>query len=151
MTDAPEPPAGLLRGQTHVLPVRVYYEETDFTGVVYHANYLRFLERGRTDFLRLIGIEHAALWRLAEPLAFTIRALEIEYLRPARVDDALLVMTRYATLRGPSLTAVQWIERSGETLLRGRVHAVLINAQGRPRRPPRDLVDRLQPFLIPEE
>lgn len=146
-----EPTAGILEGKTHVLPVRVYYEETDFTGVVYHANYLRFLERGRTDFLRLLGVHHAELWALSPPLAFTLRALSLAFIKPARVDDALQVMTRYTALKGPSLHARQWIIRAGEKLVEAHVHAVLIDAGGRPKRPPPALVHVLQPFLIPEE
>src|SRR5215470_16995647 len=100
MTDD-TPSIGLLEAGEHRLPVRVYYEDTDFTGVVYHANYLRYFERGRSDFLRLRGVSHTSLRERAEPIAFVVRRMEIEFISPARVDDALLVRTAYAALKGP--------------------------------------------------
>ena len=84
-----EPSAGWIEGREHQLPVRIYYEDTDFTGMVYHANYLRYFERGRSDFFRIAGISHTALLSLAEPTAFTLVRIEIDYRRAARVDDAL--------------------------------------------------------------
>src|ERR1700683_4655522 len=87
------PSSGAFEGLEHVLPVRVYYEDTDFTGIVYHANYLRFFERGRTEFLRAIGVEHAALLALPQPCAFAVTKLSIVYRGAARVDDALEVRT----------------------------------------------------------
>src|SRR5271163_3525120 len=88
-------PSGLPRGEPtspaspHRLPVRVYYEDTDFTGVVYHASYLRYFERGRTEFLRAAGVEHAALLALPEPCAFAVTRISVAFRKPARVDDAL--------------------------------------------------------------
>ena len=83
--------SGAFDGYEHVLPVRVYYEDTDFTGIVYHANCLRFFERGRPEFLREIGVEHAALLALPAPVAFAVTRLSIASRRAARVDDALEV------------------------------------------------------------
>jgi acyl-CoA thioester hydrolase len=127
--------------------VRVYYEETDFTGVVYHANYLRFMERGRTDFLRLLGISHASLWAETEPLAFTLRHMEIDFLKPARIDDALEVMTRFTTFSGARLHAHQAIRRGGDTLVEARLQAVLIASNGKPKRPPQALRSALAAVL----
>ena len=76
-----DPSTGWLDGREHVLPVRIYYEDTDFTGMVYHANYLRYFERGRSDFFRLAGISHTALLALAEPTAFTVVRIEIDFKR----------------------------------------------------------------------
>src|ERR1700709_2251409 len=83
------PSAGWMDGCEHVLPVRTYYEDTDFTGVVYHGAYVRFFERGRTDFLRLAGVNHAALLQRPDPLAFTVTRLAVDFRRAARIDDAL--------------------------------------------------------------
>src|SRR5579864_2635825 len=90
-----QPSSGAFEGLEHVLPVRVYYEDTDFTGIVYHANYLRFFERGRTEFLRDIGVEHAALLSLPQPAAFAVTKLSIAFRRAAKVDDLLEVRTIY--------------------------------------------------------
>ncbi|MEG1030068.1 MAG: YbgC/FadM family acyl-CoA thioesterase, partial [Brevundimonas sp.] len=101
MTDLPT--AGRFDGQDHLLPVRVYYEDTDFTGLVYHANYVRYFERGRSDFLRVAGVGHVELLEQDEPLAFVVSDLVIKYLKPARIDDALVVRTRYEAIKGPRL------------------------------------------------
>lgn len=134
--------SGRLEGDTHVLPVRVYYEDTDFSGVVYHANYLRFLERGRTEFLRLLGIGQSALHTEAEGLIFAVRRMTIDYLRPARMDDVLVVETRAAEVRGASLVIAQRIRRDGEAIVTADVRVALV-AAGRPARIP----DRLRAIL----
>jgi len=142
-----EPSAGWLEGIEHVLPVRIYYEDTDFTGVVYHGGYVRFFERGRTDFLRLAGISHAALLERPDPLAFTVVKLAIEFKRPARIDDALQVRTRYTAVRGPRLFISQRILRGAEPIAEAEVEAACIDLAGRPRRPPADLVQALAPYF----
>jgi acyl-CoA thioester hydrolase len=91
-----EPAAGAFEGTEHVLPVRVYYEDTDLTGVVYHANYLRYFERARSDFLRLAGINHASLLARDDPAAFAVTKIAIAFHQAARIDDALEVRTRFA-------------------------------------------------------
>ena len=97
--------AGRIEGETHILPIRVYYEDTDFAGHVYHANYLKFCERGRSDFIRLLGIDHQSLAaaKMGEPGVFVVRHIEIEYLKPAQVDEVLEVVTRCAHIGGASL------------------------------------------------
>jgi len=142
-----EPSAGWLDGREHVLPVRIYYEDTDFTGVVYHGGYVRFFERGRTDFLRLAGIGHAALLQRPDPLAFTVTKLAIEFRRAARIDDALQVRTRYQTVRGPRLFVAQRILRGEELIAEAEVVAACIDLSGRARRPPADLVEALRPYF----
>jgi len=152
MSEAPldtAPSAGWFVGREHQLPVRVYYEDTDFTGLVYHANYVRYFERGRSDFLRLVGADHSLLLDRADPAAFVITRLEVDYLRPARIDDALLVRTTYDTFRGAKLTIRQSISRGDETLARATVFAACIDLSGRPRRPPSVLVERVRPWLAP--
>src|SRR5579864_5267516 len=94
------PTSGFIDGGEHVLPLRVYYEDTDFTGIVYHASYLRFFERGRTEFLRAAGVEHAALLALPEPCAFALTRISVAFQRAARVDDVLEVRTKYHSVRG---------------------------------------------------
>jgi tol-pal system-associated acyl-CoA thioesterase len=85
---------GRLDGGTHLLPVRVYYEDTDFSGVVYHASYLRFMERGRTELLRATGVDQSELHGTEEGLSFAVRRMRIDYLKPARMDDVLTIETR---------------------------------------------------------
>ena len=147
MTDFPT--AGRFEGQDHLLPVRVYYEDTDFTGLVYHANYVRYFERGRSDFLRVAGVGHVELLEQDEPLAFVVSDLVIKYLKPARIDDALVVRTRYEAIKGPRLIIRQTVERDGEVLCRADVVAVCIHLDGRPRRPTAALIDKLRPWLAP--
>jgi acyl-CoA thioester hydrolase len=141
------PSAGWFEGREHCLPVRVYYEDTDFTGVVYHANYARFFERGRSDFLRLSGVRHNELAARQDPSAFVVTRLALDFLKAARIDDALLVRTTYDTVRGPRLFISQRITRGGDLLARAEVEAACITLDGRPRRPSRDLVETLRPLL----
>ena len=143
------PTAGRFEGRDHLLPIRVYYEDTDFTGLVYHANYVRYFERGRSDFLRLTASGHAAMLEGAEPMAFVVAELALKYLKPARIDDALLVRTTYDAIKGPRLLISQTIERGGEVLCRAGVTAVCIHLDGRPRRPTRALLEGVTPWLAP--
>ncbi|MBA4000210.1 tol-pal system-associated acyl-CoA thioesterase [Brevundimonas sp.] len=148
MTDLPT--AGRFEGREHILPVRVYYEDTDFTGLVYHANYVRYFERGRSDFLRLAGVGHADLLTGETPLAFVITSMDLRFLKAARIDDALIVRTTYDALRGPRLTIRQTIERGGEVLCRAEVEAAVIDLTGRPRRAPATLIAAVTPWLKPD-
>ena len=142
-----DPSAGWLEGREHVLPVRIYYEDTDFTGVVYHANYLRYFERGRSDFFRVVGVSHTDLLQLPEPTAFTIIRIELDYRRAARVDDALLVRTTYDSVKGPRLYVSQRILRGDEVIAEAQVQAACIDLKGRARRPPPGMVDLLSPYF----
>ena len=141
--DRPSPFAGVLDGREHLLPVRVYYEDTDFTGVVYHANYLRYFERGRSDYLRLMGVSHTELRARPEPIAFVVRRMELEFVRPAHVDDSLIVRTAYDRLKGPRMFVRQSIERDGQVLASALVEVVCIRLDGRPVKPPADVVRAL--------
>ena len=147
MTDVIEPSAGWLDGREHVLPVRVYYEDTDFTGVVYHGNYARYFERGRSDFLRLLGLGHADLLALESPAAFTVVRLAIEFKRPARIDDALTVRTLYERMKGPRLFVRQRIMRGDELITEAQVEVACIDLAGRARRPPASLLVAVQPLF----
>lgn len=129
----------------HRLPVRVYYEDTDAGGIVYHANYLKYAERGRTELLRAVGFDHDGL--LAEHGAlFAVRRCAIEFVRPARLDDALAVETVVVRLRGASLEMRQTIRRGATVLATLEVLVALIDAAGRPMRAPRALAEALQRY-----
>jgi len=142
-----EPSAGFIEGREHVLPVRVYYEDTDFTGVVYHGNYVRYFERGRSDFLRVAGVRHADLLDRPDPAAFAIVRMEIDFKRAARIDDALAVRTTYDSARGPRLFISQRITRGEELVCQAKVEAACIDLQGRPRKPPPGMLDTLRPLF----
>jgi acyl-CoA thioester hydrolase len=148
MTDD-APSAGRFEGRIHHLPVRIYYEDTDFTGVVYHANYLRYCERGRSDCLRLAGVHHSLLLEQPEPMAFAVNRIVLDFVKPARIDDALVVKSAFETFKGPRLFISQRIERAGELLVSAEVHVCCISLTGRPRKPPAVLLERLKPFLEP--
>src|SRR3954454_25402849 len=109
------------------LAVRVYYEDTDFSGAVYHANYLRFLERARTELVRAAGIDQASL-HAATGLGFVVRRMALEFLRPARMDDLLTVTTRPVEVRGASMTLHQEIRRGEELLLTAEVHVAAVKS-----------------------
>jgi acyl-CoA thioester hydrolase len=143
------PNAGRFQGRIHHLPVRVYYEDTDFSGIVYHANYLRFFERGRSDFLRIAGIHHNELAAAADPTAFAVNKMELDFLKAARIDDALLVKTAFETMRGPRIFISQTLEKAGEILVTAKVQVCCISLTGRAKKPPAVLLERLKPFLEP--
>jgi acyl-CoA thioester hydrolase len=127
--------------------VRIYYEDTDFSGLVYHANYLRYFERGRSDFLRLAGVRHTELLEGDSPTAFAVNRITLDFLKPARIDDALLVNTRYESVRGPRIQISQTLTREGEVLVHAGVEACCISLTGRAKKPPGLLLERLKPFL----
>ena len=130
-------------GTPHRFALRVYYEDTDFSGVVYHANYLRFLERGRTELLRARSIDQGALFDAAEPLGFAVTAMEIAFRRPARMDDALVVETVTEAIGGASLTLRQRLLRDGDLLVEAVVRIAVLS-RGRPARLPKDLAAKLR-------
>ncbi len=150
MNPSDQPTAGWFEGREHRLPVRVYYEDTDFTGVVYHASYARYFERGRSDFLRLAGIHHSILLAQADPSAFVVTRLAMDFVKAARIDDALLVRTAYDTVRGPRMFITQSLTRGEDVIARAQVEAACITLDGRPRRPSRELVEALRPLLLPQ-
>jgi acyl-CoA thioester hydrolase len=143
----PIPTAGHFEGRVHVLPIRIYYEDTDFSGAVYHANYLRYFERGRSDFLRAAGVRHAELLEQNEPVAFAVHRMEIDFLRPARIDDALVVSTAYDAIRGARFVISQSIARGRDEIARAKVEACCISLTGRPKRPPAMVVRKLTQYL----
>lgn len=144
-----EPTAGRFDGRTHILPIRIYYEDTDFSGVVYHANYLRYFERGRSDYLRLAGVSHTELLEGEAPTAFAVNRITLDFVKPARIDDALTVASTYDRVKGPRIFISQTIRRGQDLLATAAVEACCISLTGRPRKPPVLLLQRLEPFLEP--
>ena len=128
--------------RSHVLPVRVYFEDTDFSGLVYHASYVRWCERGRSDFLRLVGNDHKGLIDGAagrEPAAFVVRRMGLEYLKPARIDEVLEVTTRVKEVGAAHLILDQRIRRGETELFTAEVMVVLVSVSGKPMRITRTL------------
>ena len=125
-------------GRCHVLPIRVYFEDTDFSGLVYHGSYVRWCERGRSDFLRLIGNDHRALLAGGdgrEPAAFVVRRMTLEFLRPARIDDILEVTTRVKETTAATLTLDQRVrQQGGREIFTAEVMVVLVSQSGKPLR-----------------
>lgn len=132
-----------LEGATFVLPLRVYYEDTDAGGVVYYANYLKFAERARTEMLRHLGIESSVL-QLRHGIAFVVRHIEAEYLGPARLDDLLQVRLRLTKVGGASLEGTQTICRGGEDLVRIQIRLGCMKLDGGPGRLPEEIRARLK-------
>jgi acyl-CoA thioester hydrolase len=118
----------------HILPVRIYFEDTDAGGVVYHGSYVRFFERGRTDFIRRLGILQSELAEGDAGAVFLVRRMEIDFRRPARLDDVVEVVTRPGEMGGASIALDQEIRRGAETLVMARVKVALVTRDGRPAR-----------------
>ncbi|WP_300391793.1 YbgC/FadM family acyl-CoA thioesterase [Henriciella sp.] len=131
----------------HWLTVRVYYEDTDFTGMVYHANYLRYFERGRSEFMRDAGVAHQALLDRPDPAAFTLTNVSVDYRRAARIDDLLSIRSRYLGCRGAKVIFQQTALRGEDVIAEADITAVMIHADGRPRRPIPDVVEMLSGFV----
>jgi acyl-CoA thioester hydrolase len=133
---------GMIRDGRHTMQIRVYYEDTDFTGIVYHANYLKFMERGRTNYLRLLGADQHALFAEAENeapgFAFVVRAMQIDYLKPARMDDVLDIATLPDEIRGASITLYQQVRRGDDILVEAKVKVAFVSG-GRARPIPKAL------------
>ena len=141
---------GSFDGKTHILPISIYYEDTDLSGVVYHANYLRYMERGRTEFFRLAGILRARLDD-DEPTAWTIRRIAVEYFRPARLDDRIAVHSVLTEVAGARLKVLQCIRLGEALLVEGRIEACITTLTGKPRRLPKIVIETLAPFVVADE
>ena len=150
MRDTPIETAGLsgeLTDYGHRLVARVYYADTDFSGVVYHARYLEFFERGRSDFLRLAGVHHTELadGKHGEKLVWVVRRMEIDFRAPARIDDILTVETRTEKVSGARIFMAQQLRRGDELLVEAKVEAAIISESGRPRSFSREWVAAFMP------
>ena len=122
---------GEIHSGRHIMSIRVYYEDTDFSGIVYHANYLRFMERGRTNHLRLLGAGHRSLFEEAQQeapgFAFVVRSMQVEFLKPARMDDVLEVTTAPEEVKGASVMLYQRVERNGELIVDAHVQVAFVS------------------------
>ncbi|WP_171173534.1 tol-pal system-associated acyl-CoA thioesterase [Ruegeria sp. HKCCD8929] len=121
----------------HVFPVRVYYEDTDMGGIVYHANYLRYIERARSDWVRQLGNDQNAMRDAG--IVWVVRKIEAEYLATAKFDDELVIETEMAAISGARLTMAQLVRRGDTEVFRATVTAVCINAEGKPVRLPAEI------------
>jgi acyl-CoA thioester hydrolase len=139
--------SGELTHWGHRLLARVYYADTDFSGVVYHARYLEFFERGRSDFLRLAGVHHTELADgvHGEKLVWVVRRMEIDFRAPARIDDILTVETRTEKVSGARIFMAQQLKRGDDLLVEARVEAAIISEGGRPRRFPKEWIAAFLP------
>lgn len=144
------PPRGRFDGGAHLFPLRVYFEDTDLSGVVYHANYLRFMERARSDMLALAGIDQRAAFDAGEG-AYAIADLSIRYAAPARLDDALLVTSTVAAATPARVIIHQTVSRDAAMLSTATVTAALVGPGGRVRRQPAAWLDIFRPLITPQE
>ena len=120
--------------------IRVFYEDTDFSGCVYHANYLKYCERARSDYLRMIGVDQNAMF--ADGQAFVVRRMDCEFLRPAKFEDVLDVETRFVGISGARLESAQLVKRGAEEIFSAKVTVAIIDRQGRPMRIAKELVTK---------
>lgn len=141
--DLPLPPSGLFNGSQHLFPVRVYFEDTDLSGVVYHANYLRWFERARSDMLRLLGIDQRSAHEAGEG-AYAVSEMGLRYLRPARLDDDVVVCSHVAEISAATCRIVQRAFRNDTLLCEAKVRVAFVSPNGRPRRQPREWVAAFQ-------
>jgi acyl-CoA thioester hydrolase len=148
------PASGILRGKTHVLPVRIYFADTDAFGVVYHSRYLDFAERARTEMLRLLGFVHAQMMTSGDSAgAFVVRRAEMDFRRSAKLDDLLEVRTRLLAVGGATLDAEQIIYRPADDLdlVRMTIHLGCVRLDSRPQRMPAELRSTLQSLVVQED
>ena len=150
MTATDQPAGGRFEGHEHRLAVRVYFEDTDLSGVVYHANYLRFMERARSDMLRLAGIDQRAAFEAGEG-AYAVADLHIRYRAPAKLDDALIVVSALRFVRAASVVIHQQVRRAAQVLTDATVTAALVSPAGRPQRQPAAWTAIYRQLLPPEE
>jgi acyl-CoA thioester hydrolase len=144
--DRPRPADGVMRGTRHLFPLRVYFEDTDVAGIVYYANYLRFIERARSDMLRLIGVDQRGALEGGEGV-YAVAELAVKYRAPAKLGDDLLVLTDIEAVRAASVLIHQRVMRGDELLADARVTAAFLTPDGRPRRQPRIWVEAFERLL----
>ena len=144
--DAPRPANGIMRGRAHLFPLRVYFEDTDVAGIVYYANYLRFIERARSDMLALIGIDQRGALEGGEGV-YVVAEVAVKYRAPAKLADELVVVTEIEAVRAASVLIHQRVMRGDELLADARVTAAFLTPEGRPRRHPRAWVELFERLL----
>ncbi|MCG2668744.1 tol-pal system-associated acyl-CoA thioesterase [Bradyrhizobium sp. GCM10023182] len=140
---------GFIRSGAHHMQVRVYFEDTDFSQIVYHANYLRFMERGRTNYLRLLGTDHRELFEEGgSGFAFVVRSMKIDYFKPAYMDDVIDVITAPEEVRGASITLHQQCKRGVDLLVEAYVRVAFVSG-GKAQRIPKYLRDAMEAGTLP--
>lgn len=144
--DEPRPADGVMRGATHLFPLRVYFEDTDVAGIVYYANYLRFIERARSDMLRLVGVDQRGALEGGKGV-YAVAEVSVKYRSPARLGDELIVMTEIEAVRAASVLIHQRVMRGDELLADARVTAAFLTPDGRPRRQPAEWVEAFRRLL----
>jgi len=144
--DGPKPADGIMRGRAHLFPLRVYFEDTDVAGIVYYANYLRFIERARSDMLRLIGVDQRGALEGGEGV-YAVAELAVKYRAPARLGDDLIVVTEIEAVRAASVLIHQRVMRGDQLLADARVTAAFLTPDGRPRRQPGEWVEAFERLL----
>jgi len=140
MDDAWPGIAGRIRNGIHTMPIRIYFEDTDAGGVVYHARYVAFCERARSDCLRLLGIHQSTF----DDINFVVRRMVCDFLKPARLDDLLEVETRFRDMAGARVEIAQQVMLNGNTVFKADVTVALVDSRGKPRRLPEDMADRFR-------
>ncbi len=145
-----QPYRGGFAGSQHRFALTVYFEDTDTAGIVYYANYLKYMERARSDFLRAVGIDQRAALDAGEGV-YAVAEVAIRYLRPARLGDDLLVVSTVETVRAASVLIHQRVMRGAETLTDARVTAAFLTLDGRPKRQPREWVERFKTMQTSED
>ncbi|VAV87389.1 Tol-Pal system-associated acyl-CoA thioesterase [hydrothermal vent metagenome] len=139
------PHSGYIKDGEHILPLRVYYEDTDAGGIVYYANYLKYMERGRSDMLRELGIDQGEMlkFKAAGDVKFVVVRSEVDYIKPAVLDDEITVHTRLEKAGRASLNMAQEIHRAGDILARGKIRAAVLNENNKPVRLPENIMAKL--------
>ncbi|PCI34329.1 MAG: tol-pal system-associated acyl-CoA thioesterase [Alphaproteobacteria bacterium] len=139
------PHSGIIKDGEHILPLRVYYEDTDAGGIVYYANYLKYMERGRSDMLRLMGLEQGEMLKFREPddIKFVVVRSEVDYLMPAVLDDEITVHTTVFRVRNASLEMTQEVCRGKQVLALGVIKAAALNKDNKPARLSKKIKDKL--------
>jgi acyl-CoA thioester hydrolase len=143
---SPQPPGGVIEGARHLYAVRVYYEDTDLSGITYHANYLRWFERARSDLLRLLGINQRTAIEAGEG-AYAVTEIAIKYLAPAKLDDDVIISTTSSDIAAASVRMEQIARRGEDDLARAHVRAAFLTPEGRPRRQPAEWRAAFQTFM----
>ncbi|MFV0643731.1 MAG: YbgC/FadM family acyl-CoA thioesterase [Sphingomonadaceae bacterium] len=149
MIALPHPPGGCIDGTRHLYAVRVYYEDTDLSGITYHANYLRWFERARSDLLRLLGVDQRRAIELGQG-AYAVSELSLRYLRPARLDDDVLIETRCTQMRAASCRMAQRALRENDILAEAELRIGFVSPEGQPRRQPAEWRCAFERLLVQE-
>ena len=139
---------GYIKNKIHYLNVRIYYEDTDFSGVVYHANYLKFCERGRSDFLRLVGINHSDLIAQEDAGFFVVLNMYSEFLQSSQIDNILSVESSFASLNRARLNMRQDILKDNQVIFKATTEFAFLKKNGKPRKVPDDIVKKIEPYLF---